>query len=58
MRIKMFFRNLFGGFNMKTVTIENINGRSVLKANGQVVATYARERDARRGAKRRGLTVA
>jgi hypothetical protein len=45
-------------FGMKNVTIQQRGDRYVLFANTQVVGTYARERDARRGARRRGYNVA
>lgn len=46
-------------FGMKITTItRQPNGRFAILSNGQIVETYARERDARRGAQRRGLTLA
>lgn len=38
--------------------ITELNNKYALTLDGAVVATYARARDARRGASRRGLTVA
>lgn len=48
-----------GDFDMK-VYIAPLNGRYGLyrKADGQLIGTYARGRDARRGARRKGLQVA
>ena len=42
----------------ETVSIVPYNGKFALKNGGFIIQTYARERDAIRGAKRRGLTVA
>lgn len=43
---------------MKAVSIQKRGDRYILFANGEVVSGYARERDARRGAIRRGFAVA
>jgi hypothetical protein len=46
------------GDNTMARIINNGTGGANLVVDGSVVATYARARDARRGASRRGLAVA
>lgn len=43
--------------NMKA-NIKLVGGKFLLTKNEQIIATYSRERDARRGARRRGLVIA
>jgi hypothetical protein len=47
-----------GAYNMGAF-IENTGGKAVLKnaRTGDVISVYSRERDARRGALRRGLSI-
>jgi adenine-specific DNA glycosylase len=46
------------GENTMARIVSESNGRANLVVDGNVIASYARARDARRGASRRGLTVA
>lgn len=54
-RITQFFTGWTNAPTAKIVPL--MNGRFAVESNGQRVNTYARKRDAIRGATRQGLTV-